>query len=131
MNKEETILSRLIDQRARDRLSRTLSNRRDHAWEEISNGKYAIEKTIARMNTQEKRLIASAEPTDLPEPKLSQIYAYKYKTKTWEHIGYRCMECDKTFSNKIVVEKHKNTCERINKSQDPDTEYLQYVIKRK
>jgi hypothetical protein len=104
--------------------------RKSADWDEFSNGKYAIEKTITRMNSNEKKLIAAVTEiqTDLPPPQLSKIYMYKIKK--WEHIGYRCMECDKSFSNQLVIEKHMTVCERINRRQDEENDYLQYVTTR-
>jgi DNA-directed RNA polymerase subunit RPC12/RpoP len=118
-----------VEQISKDKAYTLIMTRKNHDWNIMKNGKYAIEKTIQRMNQQEIKLITETEPTALPTPKMSKIYVYRMKE--WKHLGYRCMECDKTFSDEIVIQKHTNTCQRINKRQTEDDEdYLQFVPRR-
>ena len=118
------------EQKLKDKSYVKLMSRRNKDWGIIENGLLHIEKIITRMDQTELKLIAETEPVDLPIPKMSKIYAYRMKE--WKHLGYRCMECDKTFASETVIQQHKNTCERINKRQtDDDEDYLQFVTKRK
>ena len=82
--------------------------------------KYIIERQIERLDKKELDLIRNAITTGEP---VNFAKIYGIKNKQWVHIGYRCLSCDKTFKNELVIAKHKDVCERIN-TIDKEIEFM-------
>lgn len=64
-----------------------------------------------------------AIPPDLPIPKMSKVYGYNRKTKSWEQLGNKCHDCGKPLREGRVTEKHALICKRtlkINKEQEEE-----------
>lgn len=80
-----------------------------------------LERIMGIQNTKQyNELRKIPMPEQIPEPKLTKIYARK--DGQWQQLGYKCLDCGKPMSNQEVAEKHRLLCKVDKKINKKDLE---------
>ena len=65
--------------------------------------------TCTRQETKLQKL--NTVPTEVPKANLSKIYGLNTEN-SWEHLGYRCLDCGRSMNQPITVELHGLACDK-------------------